>query len=111
MRKAGELVKAGSSFLTLQMILQFPSFGDGHCFARPSEYPWTFPFGPFGDAFVVLGDSDGHIFGHADVKPAFGILNHIDAVHGACEGQVVEEQRTNKELVAGAGFEPATFRL
>jgi hypothetical protein len=52
-------------------------------------------------ASIVLLQSPRHIFSDADVKSAVGILKNVNAI----------SHRDSKKLVAGAGFEPATFRL
>jgi len=46
----------------------------------------------------MLGEPHFYVLGDADVEIPFGILNHVDAIHF-------------KEVVAGAGFEPAIPRL
>ena len=101
------MVETGSTFLALEVVLQFTCVGDGHCFARPSEEPRTFAFGPFGNAFIVLTHALFHVFGDADVEFPVGILNHVDLIH--VTGFLWRSSAA--ELVAGAGFEPATFRL
>jgi hypothetical protein len=51
-------------------------------------------------AGVVLFDSSIDIIGQADVKVSLAVLNDVNAISHRVE-----------KLVAGAGFEPATFRL
>jgi hypothetical protein len=41
-----------------------------------------------------------NVLGEANVTPSFGILKNVNAI-----------SHRGKRLVAGAGFEPATFRL
>ena len=56
--------------------------------------------GPRRDAAIMISQALIQISRHANVKTTLGILNNVDPRHAATE-----------EVVAGAGFEPATFRL
>ncbi len=50
----------------------------------------------------MLFDSSVDVIGQANVESSFAILKNINAI--GC-------RHPAKDLVAGAGFEPATFRL
>jgi hypothetical protein len=63
--------------------------------------PRTATFCPARFAMIVRLQSSRHIFRHTNIKFAFGILKNVNAI----------SHRDSKRLVAGAGFEPATFRL
>ena len=93
-------VESISALLTLQEILQFACFGDGHRFAGPSQSPWPPCLRPRGHTLVVLPQTVLYIFRNADVEFPLGVLDHVDAIHGirAESRSFRKEQRIRKKL-------------
>ena len=90
-----------AAFLSLQTVFKFSCLREIHRIALPNQFPRSLPFGPFGPARIVLFDSSRDIVGHTDVKLSLVVLDNVNAI----------DHRGSEKLVAGAGFEPATFRL
>jgi len=92
-----ELLQTCTAFLTLEQVFQLPCFTQNQRTTEPIENPGNFTAGPRRFARIMLRYPSFHLLGNANVAASGGVLEDVDLVH--------------PEVVAGAGFEPATFRL
>ena len=95
--QAFEFLQTCTALLTLEQIFQLSRFTQIQRTTEPVQNPRTFAASPGRYARVMLGKARFHILGHADIAATSSVLEDVDLIHPG--------------VVAGAGFEPATFRL
>jgi hypothetical protein len=100
--ETSQFIKAVSSFLLFEFEFKFSRGGRREKIALPDYSPKTSAASRTRHSSIMLLNSNVDVFAKSNVKSAFGIPDNVDAIR---------HRELTKNLVAGAGFEPAAFRL
>ena len=98
--QSGHLKKTIAALLTFQFVFQLSRLGMRENITLPDQIPRAASLGPLRDSAVVLPETGLRILAEANVKPSSRISQNVNLAISRHE-----------RLVAGAGFEPAAFRL